>query len=659
MCGITGGVWIDPAQEVTPHTLARMTEVLQHRGPDDDGQYRSEFLIRPPYDPLPGVALGFRRLSIIDVAGGKQPLSNEDGSVWVVFNGEIYNFGALRHRLEATGHRFRTQSDTETIVHLYEDEGLDCFSHLNGMFAIAIWDANHRRLVLGRDRLGQKPLVYRLESQRLLFASELKSILQVPGVPRELDRGAIDEYLTYQYVPHPNTIFRGIRKLPPAHRAVYQDGELAITPYWRPDFNIQRPMTEAEACEQLRETLTSAVKLRMQSEVPLGAFLSGGVDSSLITALMQQHSTEPIKTFSIGFPIREYDESSYARSVASHLGTDHQAFQVTPDGVAVLPKLVWHFDEPFGDSSAIPTWYVSQMTRRHVTVALTGDGGDELFIGYPRYRAVGWAAGIDRVAPLKSFLGSRFWQWIPAPSKQKSRLRQAKRFSEALGMSPLRRYLDWISIFNEARRAELYTDDFLASLPNSDPASFLSTAYARAQRRDPITAIALTDLVTYLPCDLMTKVDIASMAHSLECRQPFLDYRVVELAAAMPLSLKYRWGQGKRILRRAFGDLLPAGIWRRKKMGFGVPLDHWFRAELKELTNDVLLDGTARNRGFFRPETVEALVRQHQCGEFDHAYRLWSLLVFELWMRQWVDGSVPALVAPVPSRVAVASGVDS
>ncbi|MEO8499248.1 MAG: asparagine synthase (glutamine-hydrolyzing), partial [Planctomycetota bacterium] len=493
-------------------------------------------------------------------------MSNEDGTVWVVFNGEVYNFPALRRRLEGAGHTFRTNSDTETIVHLFEDEGLDFVQHLNGMFAIAIWDSNQRRLVLARDRIGQKPLVYRHEPGRLLFASELKSLLQVADFPRDLDAGAIDEYLTYQYVPHPKTIFTGTRKLPPGHLAVYQDDKLSVQTYWQPDLNHEIQVKASVAAERLVELMTSSVEMRMQSDVPLGAFLSGGVDSSLIVALMQQRSQQPIKTFTIGFPIAEYDETSYARQVANHLGTEHEELQVTPDGVSILPKLVWNYDEPFGDSSAIPTWYVSEMTRRQVTVALSGDGGDELFAGYPRYKAVWLASQCDRLGPIRSFLAAPAWQKLPG-SRQKSFVRRFKRFSEFLGKTPQRRYLEWIAIFNESRRATLYRDDFVERLPDSDPFRFLGNAWARAGSRDVVTGASLADLTTYLPCDLNTKVDIASMAHGLEVRQPFLDYRVVEYAASLPLSLKFRRGQGKLLLRRAFGHLLPRAIWQRRKMG--------------------------------------------------------------------------------------------
>lgn len=648
MCGIAGAIWNDPDREVTSETLERMTACLRHRGPDDDGVYASELRHRPPYDSIPGVAIGFRRLSIIDLAGGHQPLANEDNTVWVVFNGEIYNYLDLRRRLEGAGHRFRTESDTETIVHLYEDEGVEAFQHLNGMFALAIWDARHRRLVLARDRLGKKPLVYRAEPGRLAFASELKSLLQIPNAPREVDPSAIDEYLTYQYVPHPNTILKGYRKLPPGHYAIWQDDQLTVQPYWQPDFSIETSISQADAIERLRELFTSSVALRMRSDVPLGAFLSGGVDSSLVAAVMQQQASETVKTFSIGFSVAEYDETRYARQVAAHLKTEHHEFRVTPDAVSVLPQLAWHYDEPFADSSAIPTWYVSELTREHVTVALSGDGGDELFAGYPRYKATALAGLIDRAPPLRALLAAKAWQWLPASGRQKSRIRQIKRFGEALAMPAERRYLDWISIFHERRRAELYSEDFLWKLPDADPFHFLRAAWKRCGKRDAVTCASLADLVTYLPCDLMTKVDIASMAHSLECRAPFLDYRVVEFAASLPLHLKYCWGRGKHLLRAAFGHLLPREIFARRKMGFGVPLDHWFRGELKELGQEMLFGDQALARGIFRPEAVRQLWEEHQTRQFDHSARLWALVMLECWQRTWLDSASapirPALV---------------
>ncbi len=638
MCGITGAVWTDPEKALQRDTLQRMTEVLRHRGPDDEGTYLSDFRLRGGRDAIPGVALGHRRLAIIDVAGGHQPLSNEDGSVWVVFNGEIYNFPQLRRRLEGGGHRFSTRSDTETIVHLYEDHGPRFLEHLVGMFALAVWDARRGQLLLARDRLGQKPLVYRHQPGRLLFGSQLKSLLEVPGVEREIDPRALDDYLTYQYVPHPRTIFRGIAKLPPGHYALYRQDRLEVRPYWQLDFNAEEHRPAEEYARELRSRLTEAVELRLQSEVPLGAFLSGGVDSTIVVGLMQQLSDQPVRTFSIGFPVPEYDETSFARTAAEEFQTIHEEFQVEPDAVEILSKLVWHYDEPFGDSSAVPTWYVSQLTRQHVTVALTGDGGDELFAGYPRYRAVWLAGWFERLpGPVRRMVAGRYWQKLPASPRQKSRRRRWKRFVEVINQSPSRRYLQWIAIFNEARRGELYSDEFVATLPEADPLEFLAAALRSGRGRDRITAASLADLVTYLPCDLMTKVDVASMAHGLECRQPFLDHRVVELAARMPLELKFRRGRGKRILLQTFSDLLPARIRRRRKMGFGVPLDHWFRHELKEFSREILLDPRTLARGYFRPQVVTGLLDDHQSGRFDHSIRLWALLVLELWHREWVD----------------------
>ena len=462
---------------------------------------------------------------------------------------------------------------------------------------------------------------------------------------REIDPQALDEYLTYQYVPHPRTIFRGIYKLPPAHFGVYRDGRWTSGCYWRPDFDCEVDRPFEQYAEELRELLTSAVKMRLQSDVPLGAFLSGGIDSTLIVGLMQKLSDRPVKTFSIGFSVGEYDETRHARQAAQHFGTEHHEFRVDPAGLEVLPKLIWHYDEPFADSSAIPTYYVSKLSREHVTVALTGDGGDELFAGYSRYQAVRLGAWFDRLPrPLRYVLAGSYWRKLGNGRRQRSLWRKLSRLAQGLAQSPQRRYMDWMAIFNETRRAQLYTDAFVEQLPDADPFEFLAAAFARRAHRDAVTSASLTDLVTYLPCDLMTKVDIASMANSLECRQPFLDQRVVELAVGMPLACKLGVRRGKRILRHAFADLLPASTLRRSKMGFGVPLGHWFREEWKDFSRQVLLDPRALSRGYFRPEAVTQLLDDHQAGNFDHSHRLWALLVLELWHREWVDGGPSAIV---------------
>ena len=645
MCGITGGVWSDPAKAIDRAQLTRMTDALAHRGPDGRGEFLQEYHTREAYAHVPGVALGHRRLSIIDLAGGAQPMSTSDGELQLVFNGEIYNYQQLRHRLEGRGHKLQTSSDTETILLLYRDEGLEAFQHLNGMFAIALWDNRERRLVLVRDRLGKKPLVFRYEKERLLFASELKSLLTIANLPREVDPSSIDEFLTYQYVPQPRTILKGYSKLPPGYLAVWKEGRLSTQQYWNPDFTAEKSLagagsspstiSETAATAEIRELLSSAVQLRMQSDVPLGAFLSGGIDSSLIVALMQQHSTSPVKTFTIGFPMKDFDEREPAALVAKHLGTEHHLLEVTPQAAELLPSLAENYDEPFADSSAIPTWYVSQLTKQHVTVALSGDGGDELFAGYARYRAVKLAGTIDRLGPIKSMLASKLWQLLPSSGRQKSRVRQWKRFTESLALPAARRYLDWISIFGETRRAALYHDDFLAQLAR-DPAEHLLAAWNRSKGRDDVTAATLADLLTYLPGDLMTKVDIASMAHGLEVRAPFLDVRVVEFAASLPLRLKLRGRVTKYLLRQAFGSLLPAAIWKRKKMGFGVPLDSWFRKELKSLTHDLLTGSSTQIHAWIRPEAIELLLREHDNRTFDHSARIWALVSLELWCRRWL-----------------------
>lgn len=634
MCGITGGLWFDESGRISADELERMTDTLVHRGPDDRGTHLEE-LRHDAAGPIPGVALGFRRLSIIDLQGGHQPMCNEDGSVWLVFNGEIYNYRDLRRRLEGSGHRFQTSSDSETILHLYEDLGTECFEHLNGMFALAIWDRNKRQLVLARDRLGKKPLFYQFRNGQLLFGSELKAIATSASFDKRISPAAIDQFLTYQYVPHPHTIYQAANKLPPGHCAVFRAGEVSIRNYWQVDWKHEIDWKQAEAVNRLQELLADSIRLRLRSDVPLGAFLSGGIDSSLIVALSQQQLDRPLLTFSIGFHEADFDETQYARQVSEWVRTEHREYKVTPDAVSILDDLVWHYDEPFGDSSAIPTWYLCQRTRQHVTVALSGDGGDELFAGYDRYRALWLSRWFDRLIPAGPILGSRMVQGLPASNRQRSFVRRLQRFGEALNQPLARRFMNWLQIFPERIRAELYRDDFVAELPDEDPVAFFESAWNGVGDRDLFNKASLADLVTYLPCDLMNKVDIASMAHSLECRQPFLDYRLVEFAASLPAHLKVRGGRGKRLLRLAYDKVLPRQIWTRKKMGFGVPLGTWFQHDLKALTEQRLLGNDARCHQLFRPDAIAALVKQHMEGRVNHCYRLWNLLILESWLRKW------------------------
>jgi asparagine synthase (glutamine-hydrolysing) len=631
MCGICGVVIGDRSGAVDPAVLRRMTETLRHRGPDDEGHWLAE--------PTRHVGLGFRRLSIIDLAGGHQPMSNEDGTVWIVFNGEIYNFQDLRPGLEARGHVFRTRCDTEAIIHLYEEKGERVVDDLRGMFAFAIWDDRKQQLLLARDRLGKKPLSYWLKDGTLVFGSELKAILAWPGVPREVDPVALHHYLTYQYVPHPRTMFAGIAKLPPGHTAVFQDGRLTLRRYWAPDYSLQEERPEAEWCERIRHELTEATRIRLMSDVPLGAFLSGGIDSSITVALMSTLSGDPVKTFSIGFEERAFDETSYARLVARRYHTDHHEFIVRPDCLEVLPKLIWYYDEPFADSSAIPTYYVSQMTRQYVTVALSGDAGDECFAGYPRYRAVKLATRFDRLpGAVRGVAGWRVWQRMPASVQQKTWRRRFKKLLLALNQPPEARYLKWISIFDDVAKAALYAPEFARRVEPHPSAEFILAEYAKVPRLDFVGRTTFVDLMTYLPCDILAKVDIASMANSLECRSPFLDHHVVGLAGRIPTRLKLRGMETKYILKKAFADLLPRPILTRPKMGFGVPIAEWFRGELAGFLRETLLSQRALGRGYFLPAEVRRYVDEHISRVFDHGYRLWALLVLELWHQRFIDG---------------------
>ena len=635
MCGICGIVGIGRAAAFDEAAVARMRRTLAHRGPDEQGVRVAEFRAE---NGVGRVGLGHARLSIIDLATGQQPLANEDETIWLVLNGEIYNFQELRQGLEARGHVFRTQSDTEVIVHLYEERGVECLEDLRGMFAFALWDGPKRTLFCARDRLGQKPLCFRAEGERFIFGSEIKAILQAGDVPRKVSLRALNHYLTYQYVPHPQTMFAGIEKLPPAHYLLWQDGRTTVREYWRPRFEVGKRLRTEEYAERLRELLAESVRLRLISDVPLGAFLSGGMDSSIIVGLMARASSAPVKTFAIGFEEKRYDELEYARMVARHFGTEHQEFVVRPNAVDIIPKLVWHYDEPFADSSAIPTWYVSEMTRRHVTVALTGDGGDEGFAGYPRYRAVKLAQWFDRLPGfMRRALAGRWWERLPVSVEQKTWRRRAQRLFLALNMPPRERYVRWCAIFDDARKRELLLPDVSAAVAEDESWKIFDAEYMKAEKADFTGQTTFTDFMRYMPDDLCCKVDIASMAHGLECRAPFLDHKLIEFVGTIPTDLKLRGFSGKYLLKRAFADILPAPILKRKKMGFGVPIAEWFRGELKDYLRDVLLDPDTLQRGYFQPDAVRALVTEHIERRYDHGYRLWSLLMFELWHRRFLD----------------------
>ena len=624
MCGICGIVHTDGERTVDRGTLEAMTRLMICRGPEDEG-----FHLDGP------VGLGHRRLSIIDIEGGPQPMTNEDGSIWIVYNGEVYNFQELADELKKRGHRFKTRCDTEVILHLYEDYGTECLSRLRGMFSFAIWDSREKQLFCARDRIGQKPFYYALKDGAFIFASGPAPILCFPGFGRRVDHRAIDLYLTYQYVPSPHCMFEGMQKLPPAHYLTFKGGKVEVQRYWDVDGAGEIALSYREGCERLRELLTEATRLRLVSDVPLGAFLSGGVDSSIVVALMSKLTDRPVKTFSIGFEDSSYNELPYARLIAKKYNTDHHEFIVRPRAIDILPSLVRHYGEPFADSSALPTYYVAEMTRRHVTVALNGDAGDELFAGYPRYLAFKLAGFWSELPGVRA--QARLWGKILRGAKQRSFPGRVRRFLDSLRYDGARRYLNYVEYFGSDERERLYSPAMRGESGAFDAEGYLRELYSSAVVKDDIARILLVDLKSYLPEDLLVKVDIASMANSLEARSPFLDHRVVEFATSLPSNWKLRGKKSKYILKDTFADLLPRDILRRGKMGFGVPISRWFREELRDYLCDTLLDPSSLSRGYFDEARVRQLIVEHEKGVRDHGYRLWALLVLELWHREFID----------------------
>ncbi|MCM2313763.1 MAG: asparagine synthase (glutamine-hydrolyzing) [Thermoanaerobaculia bacterium] len=633
MCGITGILHHDPARAADPELVGRMNRVLNHRGPDDSGVWTRA-----------NVGLGQARLSIIDLSPlGHQPMSNEDGSVWITFNGEIYNCAELRDELIAKGHTFRSRTDTEVVVHLWEEEGERCVERLRGMFAIALWDDRQKTLFLARDREGKKPLFYAALPDRFIFGSEIKALLQDPDFKREPNLPAIHLYLAYQSVPAPLCAFKGIEKLPPAHTMTVKNGQVRLRRYWKLSYRNQRSIrTEHERValqDELIERLREAVRIRLMSDVPLGAFLSGGIDSSIIVALMAGMMDQPVKTFSIGFAQDEYNELPYARMVAERYGTEHHEFIVTPDAQAIFPELIWHYNEPFADSSAIPTYYVSKMARQFVTVVLSGDGGDENFAGYQRYQnqgdfalKPGYPALLSRLVKSHSMFRG-FIEHGGGWRKTMARLSQ-------LDQQKLLYYYR-ITHFHEGYQSQLYTPAFWAQLGGLTTVDWMLDKYRQSDAGDFLGATLDVDLGMYLPDTLMTKTDVAAMAHSLEVRAPFLDHEFLEFAAQVPSELKLKDGiEGKSILKKASEKYLPRDVIYRKKMGFGVPIDHWFRDELKEMVYDTLLSDRAMGRGYFRREYIERMLERHQSGE-TWQYLIWNLLMLESWHLMFIDQSMP------------------
>lgn len=638
MCGIAGFIEHSVVSESLDHTneravvLDRMCRVIRHRGPDDQGMFVEG-----------GVALGMRRLSIIDLAGGHQPLSGCDDSATIVFNGEIYNYRELQQALEKRGHRFHTHSDTEAIVHAYEEYGTACVDHLRGMFAFALWDKRAQKLFIARDRVGKKPLYYTLtRSGTLVFGSELKSLLEHPEVTREINPHALDSYLSFGYVVDPLTIFQNVHKLPPGHFLEFADRRISIREYW--DFKydaelIDETKSEEDYLEELRHLLDEAVRVRMIADVPLGAFLSGGVDSSAVVGLMSKHSEQPVKTFSIGFEEDSYNELKYARIVAEHFKTDHHEFIVTPDVCNVVDELVWHFDEPFADSSAIPTYVVSKLAREHVTVALSGDGGDELFAGYTRY-------GVDtkrsHFARLPRFLRAGAMQPL---SRRLPHGVWGRNYLHNVALDPLERYIDSVSVFTSLNKHSLYTDEFQAQLSDASDdsaATIFGRFAAHVNTGAPLDNLLYLDSKTYLPGDILTKVDRMSMAVSLETRVPLLDHKLIEFVTRIPASMKMRGATTKHIFKRAINDLVPQALLNRPKQGFGVPVQQWINQELRSYIRDVLRDNKTRSRGYFNKRYVDVLFDEHERGRRDHSMQIWSLFMLELWHRTFMDNAPAA-----------------
>ncbi len=628
MCGIAG-IFRTDGGPVSATALQQMAAAMVHRGPDAGGTWVGH-----------GAGLAHRRLAIIDIAGGNQPMANEDGTVQVVFNGEIYNFPELRRRLEARGHVFRSSSDTEVLVHLYEEHGPDMPAELNGMFAFAVVDVSRRRLLLARDRLGQKPLHYFFRKGRLTFASELYALSRAAAFPRDIRSQSIHDYLTLQYVPGPHTVYQGVLSLPPGSLLLCSADapEPRVREFWRLDFQSKTTECFSDCAVRLRELLRDAVRRRLMSDVPLGAFLSGGIDSTITVGLMTEAAERPIETFSIGFPEPKYDERRFARTAAERFATRHHVRVVNPRDFGVVRRLVRHFGGPFSDASMLPTFLLAGFTREHVTVALSGDGADELFGGYYRYVVMQWTRLYDLLpAALRRPAVTALLRAVPRRTEERTFAGRLRRVLE-LGAARTfpRRYLDLVSRFPETLKQGVY-GPVLSEVDLEPSCAVMDAAFAAAGSRHPAERVSEVDVHTYLPGDILQKVDITSMATSLEVRSPFLDHRVAEFAAALPWQFKQGRGQRKRILRAACADLLPPSVARRPKMGFGVPLARWFRGEWERPLREVLLDPGTRKRGFFRPEAVETLIREHCELRADHSYALWALLVLELWFQEVHD----------------------
>jgi asparagine synthase (glutamine-hydrolysing) len=618
MCGICGIFEYERKTDIAPELVDRMNQTMIHRGPDDGGVFVG-----------PGIGLGHRRLSIIDLSGGHQPMANEDGTIWVLLNGEIYNYPELRTQLIQRGHTFATKSDTEAIVHLYEDYGEHCFVHLRGMFSIAIWDSRNRKLVLARDRVGKKPLFYAADDQRIIFGSELKALLAAEMFSREIDTHGLSDYFSFGYIPAPKTIYRSVRKVMPGCYLVATAAGVKESCYWDLSFAATENRSEEEWGERLRHELCEATRIRLMSDVPLGAFLSGGIDSSSVVAMMSRLMKRSVTTCSIAFEEKEYNEAEYARTVSKLFSTDHHEETVQPDALGIVDKLAWHYDEPFADSSAIPTYYVSKIARKRVTVALGGDGGDESFAGYRRYKLDYYENRARSFVPaaLRRTIFGPLGRYYPALAWA-PRIFRGKATFQSLSASPLEGYFNSISYFRPGDKELLFTGDFKRKLAGYNSIEVLRRYYDQADTADLLSKIQYVDIKTYLTDDILTKVDRASMAVSLEVRAPMLDHKFLECAASIPSNLKLSNGTGKYILKKALEPVLPREILYRSKQGFAVPLNIWFKTDLKDMARQVILE---KDDGILDKKFLGKIWDQHQKGYYDRSALLWAALMFRKW----------------------------
>jgi asparagine synthase (glutamine-hydrolysing) len=624
LCGIVGK--ITGGEAVDSALIDRMCDVIEHRGPDSRGLFVDQ-----------DVGIGVQRLAVIDLETGDQPIFNEDRSAVVVLNGEIYNYRELREDLLARGHRFTSRSDTEVIVHLYEDHGDDCVRMLRGMFAFALWDIRRKRLLLARDRIGKKPLYYSFDGTSFWFASEPKAILQDPDVPRDVDYSVVDTFLHYRYVPSSECAFRALSKLPPAHTLVLDGGRLTQKRYWKLSYAHQLELSDADSCELIREHLLEATRLRLRSDVPVGIFLSGGVDSSAVLAAAAQQSHDRVRTFTIGFTHARYDERDYARDVARVFDTEHHELVVEPDILNLLPRLAWYYGEPFADHSAVPSFYLAELTRRHVTVALNGDGGDESFGGYRRYVGNQLAMRIQRAPDLVARAMGGALSRVGVGSRENTRRAQLLRLARAVQLDPVERYAMWIECFGARDRSDLYTPEFADLVGDGRTDAVIRDPWESSDAPTLLERLLDVDVQTYLPDQLLVKMDIASMAHSLELRSPLLDQAFMEMAASLPFSAKVSGRAAKRLLKDAIRQWIPSRVLDRPKRGFTMPIAAWLRHDLSHLPAAILLDPTALARGLFRREAIERLIADHRSRAADNTNRLWALIQLELWLRTYVD----------------------